>query len=238
MSLSFLDRVTDELAGDDNGEDGGGVGEGGDGVGEGGATNVDRVAALESFSAQMHVFAETAVEGGAAQGLGRRMLSTSSMSSLVHSRSLPSLSLLGATGVNTHNVIVKAWREGRKRTATCLAASFARYLVVPGGLAVDASRARAVCKEAAGVPLLSLGGALGRTTDYRDVEGLPAEYVFVASTSMALVAVGGSRPLVEVAEALSLSVATDPRVRSEGLGPRGMVEDLGAWRDGTHAARA
>ena len=42
----------------------------------------------------------------------------------------------------------------------------------------------------------------------------------------------------EAAEALSLSVATDPRVRSEGLGPRGMVEDLGAWRDGTHAARA
>ena len=42
----------------------------------------------------------------------------------------------------------------------------------------------------------------------------------------------------EAAEALSLSVATDPRVRSEGLGPRGMVDDLGAWRDGTHAARA
>jgi hypothetical protein len=170
----------------------------------------------------MHVFAETAVEGGAAQGLGRRMLSTSSMSSLVHSRSLPSLSLLGATGVNTHNVIVKAWREGRKRTATCLAASFARYLVVPGGLAVDASRARAVCKEAAGVPLLSLGGALGRTTDYRDVEGLPAEYVFVASTSMALVAVGGSRPLVEVAEALSPVLG----------------ECIPLWHDGTFAGDA
>eukprot|EP00964_Phaeocystis_antarctica_P029863 scaffold16833_cov64-Phaeocystis_antarctica.AAC.4 len=28
------------------------------------------------------------------------------------------------------------------------------------------------------------------------------------------------------------------RVRSEGLGPRGMVDDLGAGRDGTHAARA
>ena len=44
----------------------------------------------------------------------------------------------------------------------------------------------------------------------------------------------------EVAEALGLSVAADPRAQFEGLGPRGMVLTIprGALRDVAHAARA